>query len=284
MKWRGRRKSTRVDDRRHRATGSKSFRLGGGLVTVVIIVLMVVMGRNPLELLSAVDTSSTGVGSAYESTPEEDELVEFLGVVLADTEDVWDRLFNAEGRTYEAPSLVVFHDVVSSACGRATEAIGPFYCPGDDQIYIDLDFCHELTDRFQAPGDFAIAYVLAHEVGHHIQNLLGITDQMAEIRAKVSETAYNRYSVRLELQADFLAGVWAHHAQRMKQILDPGDIEEALQAANAIGDDTIQKRARGHVVPDSFTHGTSAQRIRWFKKGFETGDINQGDTFDTQDL
>jgi predicted metalloprotease len=216
-------------------------------------------------------------------TPEQkaadDQLAKFAKVVLADTEDVWTKLFSDQGKTYEDPTLVLFSDQVSSACGMASSAVGPFYCPGDHKLYLDLSFCQELKDRFKAPGDFAVAYVIAHEVGHHIQNLNGISAKMNQLRSEMSKTEYNKYSVKLELQADFLAGVWAHHANKMKNILEPGDIEEALTAANAIGDDRLQKEATGSVVPDAFTHGTSAQRVFWFKKGFETGDIKQGDTF-----
>lgn len=188
------------------------------------------------------------------------------------------------GEDYPEPTLVLFRQAVQSACGSASSATGPFYCPGDRKVYIDLTFYDELRNRFGAPGDFAMAYVVAHEVGHHIQNLLGTSEKLDQMRGRVSETEYNRLSVRLELQADFLAGVWAHHAQKMKNILEEGDIEEALQAANAIGDDKLQKEAQGYVVPDAFTHGTSAQRVRWFKKGYESGDINQGDTFSAAEL
>jgi hypothetical protein len=205
--------------------------------------------------------------------------------VLADTEDVWNKIFADEGEQYQEPVLVLFRNQVESACGYASAASGPFYCPGDFKLYIDLSFCEELQKLTgNTGGDFAMAYVVAHEVGHHIQNLDGTAEKMNRLRQQLSEKEYNRYSVKLELQADFLAGVWAHHAQKMKNILDPGDIEEALNAANAIGDDHLQKQASGHVVPDAFTHGTSGQRMYWFKKGFKTGDLKQGDTFNTPDL
>ena len=200
------------------------------------------------------------------------------------TEDVWDQLFAQQGSRYQQPTLVLFRGAVQSACGNASSASGPFYCPGDQELYIDLSFYQELEERFRAPGDFAMAYVVAHEVGHHIQKQLGISDKMDRLRQQMSREEYNKYSVMLELQADFLAGVWAHHAQQMKNILEAGDIDEALNAANAIGDDRLQKESQGYVVPESFTHGTSQQRIYWFKKGFNTGDMKQGDTFNDPSL
>jgi len=203
--------------------------------------------------------------------------------VLADTEDVWSKLFAEQGKDYPEPTLVLFRDAVQSACGNANAAMGPFYCPTDQQLYIDLSFYEDLQKKLNAPGDFAMAYVVAHEVGHHIQNLNGTADKVSRLRQQVSETEYNRYSVRLELQADFLAGIWAHFAQQ-KNILESGDIEEALNAANAIGDDRLQKKSQGYVVPDAFTHGTSEQRMYWFKKGYQTGDLGQGDTFNASDL
>ena len=217
-------------------------------------------------------------------TPPSDEAGRFASVVLADTEDVWSKLFAQMGEQYQEPVLVLFTDQTQSGCGFAGSATGPFYCPADEKVYIDLSFNVELKNRFGAPGDFAQAYVIAHEVGHHVQNLMGITDKVDQMRGRISQAEYNRLSVRLELQADFLAGVWAHHAQKLNNILDPGDIEEALNAANAIGDDRLQQQSGGSVVPDAFTHGTSEQRMRWFKKGFETGDINQGDTFSARSL
>jgi predicted metalloprotease len=200
--------------------------------------------------------------------------------VLADTEDVWNQLI----QSYREPTLVLFSGRVSSACGSASSATGPFYCPADENLYIDLSFYHDMREKLNAPGDFAQAYVIAHEVGHHIQNLMGITEKVQSMRGQISEKEYNQLSVKLELQADFLAGVWAHHTQKMKDVLEEGDIDEALTAANAIGDDRLQKQSTGTVVPDSFTHGTSAQRMRWFKKGFTTGDLNQGDTFNASEL
>ena len=212
-------------------------------------------------------------------------MAQFVSVVLKDTEDVWDKLFAEQLQaTYRKPTLVLFSGTVTSACGMASSASGPFYCPGDQKLYIDLSFYQDLKNRFGAPGDFAMAYVVAHEVGHHVQNLLGVTDQVHRQRGRIPKAQYNQLSVRLELQADFLSGVWAHHADRMKDILEEGDIQEALNAANAIGDDRLQKQARGYVVPESFTHGTSAQRMRWFSRGYQTGDLSEGDTFAAEEL
>jgi len=281
MLWRGRRESTNVDDRRGISGGHVAA--GGGIVGVIIYLLYNFLGGGggssqlpPIQ------------GPQQEMTAEEkkadDDRASFTKVVMADTEDVWSKLFTEMGKTYQAPTLVLFRDGVQSACGMASAATGPFYCPGDQQVYIDLSFFRELQERFHAPGDFACAYVVAHEVGHHIQYLNGTSDKMARLRQQVSEEEYNKYSVKLELQADFLAGVWAHHAQQMKNILESGDVEEALNAASQIGDDKLQEEAQGRVVPESFTHGTSAQRVYWFKKGFQSGDINQGDTFNSGDL
>ena len=216
--------------------------------------------------------------NTYTGTTEEQEVADFVSVVLADTEVVWNEVFNEYGMDYEEPTLVLFTNSVQSACGVAGSSTGPFYCPGDQSLYIDLGFYDELSEKFQAPGDFAMAYVVAHEVGHHVQYLLGTSKQVQDLRGKVAETEYNRYLKRLELQADYYAGVWAHYVQDM-DYLEEGDIEEALNAASAVGDDRIQEAAQGYVVPDSFTHGTSDQRIRWFYKGFEAGDLENGDTF-----
>lgn len=255
----------------------------GGLGTIAIIfVLSLLLGKNPLELLSQLPTQGpvTEQTGEYQASPEEEELAQFVKVVLADTEDVWNKLMPG----YREPTLTLFTGYVQSGCGQASAAVGPFYCSADERLYIDLSFYDELKNRFGAPGDFAQAYVIAHEVGHHVQYLRGITGKVHAQRERLSEAEYNKLSVRLELQADFLAGVWAHHADAMHNILDPGDIEEALNAASAIGDDRLQKQSRGQVVPDSFTHGTSEQRMRWFRKGYETGDVNQGDTFNTSSL
>ena len=215
----------------------------------------------------------------YQPTAHEQELADFVSVVLADTEDVWHKLFENSGLTYREPKLVLFNGAVESACGLAQAATGPFYCPGDEKVYIDLNFLEQLQERLGAEGDFAVAYIVAHEVGHHVQNQLGVLDQVHTLRGQVSEKRYNEQTVRLELQADFYAGIWAYHAQKMKNILEQGDVEEAMNAAQAVGDDRIQKQMQGYVVPDSFTHGTSAQRMEWFKKGFTTGNVNNGDTF-----
>jgi predicted metalloprotease len=284
MLWRGRRESSNVDDRRGVSGGG--IAAGGGIVGVIIYLIYTFLGGGGGSS-SGLPQINPGT-SQTEMTPEEktadDERAKFVKVVLADTEDVWGKLFADMGKQYTAPTLVLFRDGVQSACGNASSSMGPFYCPGDQEVYIDLSFYQDLQTRFSAPGDFAMAYVVAHEVGHHIQYLLGISDKMARLRQQSSETEYNRYSVKMELQADFFAGVWAHHAQKMKGILEKGDIEEALNAANAIGDDRLQKETQGRVVPDAFTHGTSAQRMYWFKKGYDTGDINQGDTFNAPNL
>ena len=283
MKWKGERQSSNVDDRRGMSTG-RGVMVGGGAIAVIFLVIKLLLGGD-----DSVSTQPILFPDAtQELTPEqqaaEDERAQFVKVVLAYTEDVWDKLYADRGATYRYPTLVLFRGNVQSACGFASAATGPFYCPGDQQLYIDLSFYQELQERFNAPGDFAMAYVVAHEVGHHIQQLMGTTDKMQRLRAEVSQEEYNKYSVMLELQADFFAGVWAHHAEKMKGILERGDIEEALNAANAIGDDRLQKQSQGYVVPESFTHGTSQQRVYWFKKGFDTGDLSQGDTFNDPSL
>ena len=214
-----------------------------------------------------------------EQKAAEDKEAAFVKVVLADTEDVWSKLFSDMGRTYTDPTLVLFNGTTVSGCGNASAQTGPFYCPTDGKLYIDLSFAQQLSEQFGASGEFAMAYVVAHEVGHHVQDLLGVTQKMEQLRQQVSETEYNKYSVRLELQADFYAGVWAHYDQKMKNVINPEDIQQALTAANAIGDDRLQQEYQGTVTPDSFTHGTSAQRMYWFKKGYETGDLKQGNTF-----
>lgn len=286
MQWRGRRQSSNVDDQRGRSGGGGfgGLPIKGGLgIVVVIIVISLITGNNPLTLLERIpldNSPSVSQSTPYQASPEEEELSQFVKVVLADTEDVWNQLL----RDYREPTLVLFSGRVQSGCGNADASTGPFYCSADEKLYIDLSFYEELKSRFDAPGDFAQAYVVAHEVGHHVQHLMGITDKVHEMRGQLSEEEYNKLSVKLELQADFLAGVWAHHADEMFNIIEVGDFEEAMNAASAIGDDRLQKQARGYVVPDSFTHGTSAQRQRWFRKGYETGDINQGDTFNTTSL
>ncbi|WPP51712.1 KPN_02809 family neutral zinc metallopeptidase [Catalinimonas niigatensis] len=279
MRWKGRRQSTNVDDRR--GSRGKTIAVGGGLGTVVLIVLSLLFGGDPSDLINVATQQST---TTQAPSAEENELAEFVTVVLADTEDVWNQVFQQQGRQYQEPTLVLFSGSDQSACGSAQAATGPFYCPADQQVYIDLSFQQTLSQRLGAGGDFAMAYVVAHEVGHHVQNLLGISRQVQSQRNQLSEAEYNRLSVKLELQADFFAGLWAHHADQISDILQEGDIEEALNAANAIGDDRLQKQSQGQVVPDAFTHGTSEQRMRWFKKGYETGDINQGDTFNATNL
>lgn len=283
MKWLGGRESSNVEDRRGISGGHVAA--GGGIVGLIIyLIYTFVGGSGPAPQMPELPGQTQSTQQSPEQKAADDQQAKFVKVVLADTEDVWTKLFTEEGKTYQDPTLVLFRDQVESACGLASSAVGPFYCPGDQKLYLDLAFCQELQDRFKAPGDFAVAYVIAHEVGHHIQKLNGISAKMDQLRSQLGKAEYNKYSVKLELQADFLAGVWAHHANKMKNILEPGDIEEALKAANAIGDDRLQKQATGTVVPDAFTHGTSAQRVYWFKKGFETGDVKQGDTFNDPSL
>lgn len=281
MKWTGRRESTNVEDRRGFSGGGLA--VGGGIIGVIVILVKLFLGGDASSLPETLPQAPARELSAEEQKLD-DERASFIKVVLADTEDVWNKLFSESGKTYSEPTLVLFRESVQSACGMAGSATGPFYCPGDHKVYIDLSFFEQMQHHLNAPGDFAMAYVVAHEVGHHIQKLNGTSDKMHRLRQQVSEEEYNKYSVKLELQADFLAGVWAHHAQRMKNILEENDIEEALNAANAIGDDRLQKEAQGHVVPESFTHGSSAQRVFWFKKGFESGDVSQGNTFNDPSL
>lgn len=283
MKWLGRRGSGNIEDRR---SGGGGLAIGGGLTAIIAVVFSLLTGQNPMELLGMFQGGDSGTQqeAPLETDVNQDEKGHFVSVVLADTEDVWNKLFSDAGSNYKEPTLVLFSGAVHSACGSASSATGPFYCPGDEKVYIDLSFYDELQSKFGAPGDFAMAYVVAHEVGHHIQNILGTSNKLDRARGRVSQEEYNQLSVRLELQADFYAGVWAHHAQRMKNILEEGDIKEALNAANAIGDDRLQQQSQGRVVPDAFTHGTSAQRMRWFKKGYDTGDIDQGDTFSASNL
>ncbi|MGI8599696.1 MAG: KPN_02809 family neutral zinc metallopeptidase [Chitinophagaceae bacterium] len=282
MKWQGGRQSKNVDDRRGMSGGQVA--IGGGIIGIIALIFNFLLGGE-------IDTSQLPqLPGTQESRPmspaeqqKDEERAAFVKTVLGYTEDVWNSEFARSGQQYTEPTLVLFRDAVQSACGNASAASGPFYCPGDYKLYIDLSFYEALQKRFNAPGDFAMAYVVAHEVGHHIQTLMGTSKQMARLRSQVSKQEYNEYSVRMELQADFLAGVWAHHIKG-KGLLEEGDIEEALRAANAIGDDNLQKQAQGYVVPESFTHGTSRQRMYWFKKGFTTGDISQGDTFNATRL
>ena len=281
MLWQGRQGSSNVEDRRGISGGGLA--VGGGIIGVIVLLINFFLGGGDPSTLPQTIPGGEGRQLSAEEKAADDERAQFVSVVLKETEDVWNNLFQNMGKNYEEPTLVLFRDAVQSACGGASSASGPFYCPGDHKLYIDLSFHEELQNRFKAAGDFALAYVIAHEVGHHIQTLLGTSQKMARLRQQVSEQEYNRYSVMLELQADFLAGVWAHHTQK-KNLLESGDIDEALAAANAIGDDRLQRQAQGHVIPESFTHGTSEQRMYWFKKGYQTGDVSQGDTFNAPEL
>jgi predicted metalloprotease len=276
MLWQGRRESDNVEDRRGMRGGGLVF---GGIGTVIIGILYFLLGGDPSEINNQLGAPQQQTQSAVPRSEEEEKLASFSKVVLADTEDVWEEIFKENGRKYDHPTLVMFTDQTQSGCGFSSAATGPFYCPDDEKLYIDLSFFNELQTRFHAPGEFAMAYVIAHEVGHHIQKLSGTFNKVEAERQNLSETGANKLSVKVELQADFYAGVWANRAQKMKNILQAGDIESALNAANAIGDDRLQKQNKGYVVPDAFTHGTSQQRMYWFKKGFETGDIKQGNTF-----
>jgi len=280
MDWKDRRQSENIEDRRG-VTGGKIAL--GGLGSIAVLIIALLFGADPRQLLRQLPNSDNSVQSSRPANPEEEELKQFVAVVLAETEDAWSDIFRQAGKQYRKPTLVLFTDQVDSGCGAAGAAVGPFYCPADEKLYIDLAFFHELRTRFRAPGDFAVAYVVAHEVGHHVQKLLGTSDRVNATRRYESEDEANRSSVRLELQADFYAGVWAHYA-RNRGIVEPGDIEEALGAASAVGDDRLQREGQGYVVPDSFTHGTSEQRSRWFRSGFETGDLRRGDTFSATDL
>lgn len=280
MRLDGRRESTNVDDRRRRGGGKKAGIGIGGLVIAALITWM--MGGNPLSVLTQADLGemlTEQSGGSYEPTAEEEALAKFSKQILAGTEDVWTQEFKKMGRTYRAPRLVLFHGSVQSGCGGASSQMGPFYCSADESVYIDLSFFSEMKQQLGADGDFAYAYVIAHEVGHHVQHLLGILDNAHQQMSRMSEKESNRMSVRLELQADFLAGIWAYHDNRMFNSLENGDIEEGLNVASKIGDDYLQKQAQGYTVPDAFNHGTSAQRVRWLKKGIKSGNVNDGDTF-----
>jgi predicted metalloprotease len=291
MRWQGGRQSDNVEDRRGMGGGrGRPMMVGGGLGTLAIVVIILLLGGDPRALLDNLPQQQPGPdpnappGAQAPVDPAQEELKQFVSVILADTEDVWTDLFAQIGKTYRKPKLVLFTGEVDSACGYASAAVGPFYCPGDEKVYIDLGFYDELQRKFKAPGDFAQAYVIAHEIGHHVQNQLGISDKVHAMQQRVSKSEANELSVRLELQADYFAGVWAHHAQRQRQLLESGDIEEGLRAAAAIGDDNLQMQGQGYVVPDSFTHGSSEQRVRWFRKGLQSGDMTQGDTFSATSL
>jgi len=282
MKWLGRRGSGNIDDRRGMSGGG--IAIGGG--TIILVILGLLFGGDPQTILNQVSQNQP-VQEGKVGSPQ-DDAGKFADVVLADTDELWTEVFRENGKQYERPTMVLFNDLVASACGSASSATGPFYCPSDRQIYLDLSFQSELKNRFGAGGDFPMAYVIAHEVGHHVQNLLGISENVQRLRRSLSEAEYNQLSVKLELQADFYAGIYANYIEKLQQngesVLEPGDIEEALTAASAIGDDRLQQQSQGRVVPDSFTHGTSEQRMKWFKKGYESGDIKQGDTFNARDL
>ena len=281
MKWIGRRQSDNMEDRRGLSGGKVA--LGGGAIGIIILLINLFGGQNAQQLTPILEQLQQGQQTeqtTQELSPADKEMGEFVSTVLADTEDVWKKIFEENGLTYEEPKMVLFRNNVETACGSATSASGPFYCPGDRKVYMDLAFFEELKTRFGAQGgDFAIAYVIAHEVGHHVQTLLGTSAKMRQLQEGKSEAEANKLSVALELQADFFAGLWTHYNENKNQMLEAGDIEEALSAANAVGDDAIQSKMQGHVIPDSFTHGTSEQRMYWFNRGFKSGDINQGDTF-----
>ena len=282
MRWRGERESSNIEDRRGMSAGRVA--VGGGLGGLLLLILALVFGIDPQALFDQTQNEPPAqVQTSRPQNAKEEELKQFVSVVLAKSEDVWHDVFRRNGREYREPTLVLFTDQVQSACGIRGAAVGPFYCPGDEKVYIDLSFYEQLRRQFNSPGDFAQAYVVAHEVGHHVQKLLGITDRVDALASRMSEAEANQLSVRVELQADFFAGVFARYVQN-QGMLEAGDIEEALRAASAVGDDQIQRRTTGYVVPDSFTHGTSEQRLRWFKKGFDTGDMRQGDTFNTPNL
>ena len=282
MRWRTGRESDNVEDRRGLRVAPTIA--GGGIGTIILVLLAVFFGFDPTMLLQSGPPGGVPSQQSAAVPPGQEDMRKFISVVLADTEDTWRDLFRRMGGTYQDPKLVLFTGAVQSACGFARAAVGPFYCPADQKVYIDLDFYQELKNRFHVPGDFAQAYVIAHEIGHHVQNLLGISDQVEARRARAGEAEANALSVRLELQADCLAGVWAYHANQARQILESGDIEEGLNAASAIGDDRMQMQARGYVAPDSFTHGSSAQRVLWFKRGLTRGDLRQCDTFSATQL
>ena len=276
MKWIGRRESSNVDDRRS-SSGGKFF--VGGTIGVIILVIKFFMDGDPTQLIQQIDQQNTQTTEVVNDSLD-NTMAKFVAVVLADNEDVWNKIFTENGLQYQEPKLVLFRGATESGCGNASSSIGPFYCPADKRVYIDLSFMDELKTRFGAQGgDFALAYVIGHEVGHHVQNLLGTSAKTEELQAQSSQTKANKLSVALELQADFYAGVWTYHNQQMKNILEQGDIEEALSAASAVGDDAIQQKTQGTIVPDAFTHGSSAERMYWFKRGYQTGDIRKGNTF-----
>jgi uncharacterized protein len=286
MRWKDERRSDNVEDRR--GISPAGIAIGGGIGTLILVLIATFLGADPRQVLNALQQNQQAApnqaGAPVNVNPAEEERADFVKAILGNTEDVWTDLFQQIGKQYQEPHLVLFTRQVDSACGRASASVGPFYCPADQKVYIDLAFYQDLKDKFKAPGEFAEAYVVAHEIGHHVQYLLGISDKIHGEQQRLSKVEADELSVRLELQADFLAGVWAHHAQKKRQILEPGDVDSGLHAAAAIGDDRLQMETQGYVVPDSFTHGTSKQRVRWFRKGLQTGDISQGDTFNSEDL
>ena len=280
MRW-GSGRSSNIEDRRGMGMGKLA---GGGIGTIVIALIAMYFGVDPSVILNQANNLAPEQQTQTQFTPEEERLKEFMSVVLADTEDVWGGLFSSAGKTYEQPKLVLFSGAVQSGCGAAQSAMGPFYCPADRKLYLDMSFFNELSKRLDAPGDFAQAYVVAHEVGHHVQNVMGIADQVRGAQQNARGEQANALQVRMELQADCFAGVWAYHANKKRQILEPGDAEEALAAASGVGDDRLQKKARGYVVPESFTHGSSEQRMRWFKTGMQSGEPAQCDTFNARNI
>jgi predicted metalloprotease len=280
MKWQGRRESENVEDRR--GLSGRQVATGGGILGIIVLILGLLLGGDPQQLLS--DYASNSSSSTAQQTPiqeseEEKALASFVKVTLADTEQIWGDIFSKNNMTYRNPTLVMFRNSITSPCGNASAQTGPFYCPADEKIYLDLGFFEELTQKLGAHGDFSLAYVIAHEVGHHIQYVLGTTEKVRQMQSRTDEVGANKLSVAMELQADFYAGVWAHYNQKYNNALEPGDVEEALSAANAVGDDRLQKNSQGYVVPDAFTHGTSEQRMYWFKLGYQTGDLSKGNTF-----
>lgn len=280
MKWQGRRESENVEDRR--GLSGRQVATGGGILGIIVLILGLLLGGDPQQLLS--DYASNSSSSTAQQTPiqeseEEKALASFVKVTLADTEQIWGDIFSQNNMTYRNPTLVMFRNSITSPCGNASAQTGPFYCPADEKIYLDLGFFEELTQKLGAHGDFSLAYVIAHEVGHHIQYVLGTTEKVRQMQSRTDEVGANKLSVAMELQADFYAGVWAHYNQKYNNALEPGDVEEALSAANAVGDDRLQKNSQGYVVPDAFTHGTSEQRMYWFKLGYQTGDLSKGNTF-----
>jgi len=281
MRWEDEERSENVEDRRGMHVSRRM--VGGGIGTVILVLAALYFGIDPSIILQSVPMTGPAP-EAQQQRPGSDPMSQFVSVVLADTEKTWHEIFRRYGKTYQEPKLVLFSGAVQSACGFAQAAMGPFYCPEDHRVYIDLSFYEDLKNRFRAPGDFAQAYVIAHEIGHHVQNLLGITEQVQAAMQRSSRAEANRLSVKMELQADCLAGVWGYHADKSRHILEAGDLEEALGAASAIGDDRIMKQTRSTIAPESFTHGTSEQRVRWFRRGFETGDLNQCNTFKADTL